>query len=315
VISRREFIKGTLFAVAADAAGTALPAGASGLQPRLSFSTLGCPAWSLDYILDFAGRYGYKGIELRGLLGELDLTRRPEFTGKTTIISTRKKIGDKGLSIVDLGSSCQLHHADKKERKSNLDEARRYIDLAQALDCPYIRVFPDKLPGDRRDTPAADGQSAGSRIAAMDLIGEGLLELAEHAKGSEVSVLLESHGDCLWIKDLRYIMKYSAGPRVGMVWDIYNMWSVTKEAPSDVYRELKDHIRHTHIKDGRMIDGKEHYVLLGRGDAPVAGAVKALQQGGYDGFYSLEWEKWWHPEIDEPDVALSQFPTEMKKYF
>ena len=32
---------------------------------KISFSTLGCPAWSLDRILDAAGRLGYDGVELR----------------------------------------------------------------------------------------------------------------------------------------------------------------------------------------------------------------------------------------------------------
>ncbi|RYG31354.1 MAG: sugar phosphate isomerase/epimerase, partial [Chitinophagaceae bacterium] len=37
--------------------------------------------------------------------------------------------------------------------------------------------------------------------------------------------------------------------------------------------------------------------------------------GGYQGYYSFEWEKLWHPEIEEPEAALAQYPAEILKYF
>ena len=45
--------------------------------PRLplAFSTLGCPAWSWKTILETADRLGYAGLELRGIAGEMDLTK------------------------------------------------------------------------------------------------------------------------------------------------------------------------------------------------------------------------------------------------
>lgn len=270
---------------------------------RLSFSTLGCPDWSYTAILKFAAEKGYNGIELRGLLRELDLTKCPEFSNAEKIAVSRKMAEDMGLTIVDLGSSAQLHHADKIKRKNNLDEARKFIDLAQRLNCPYIRVFPDSLPKDQ------------GRNATIDLISEGLLELADYAKGTDVSVLLESHGDGVESSELLRIMKNSENLHVGMVWDVYNMWSVTKESPKRVYEQLGKYIRHTHIKDAKITNGVERYVLLGQGEAPVEEAVQSLEQGGYTGFYSFEWEKLWHPDIEEPDIALAQFPAAIKKYF
>jgi hypothetical protein len=34
----------------------------------------------------------------------------------------------------------------------------------------------------------------------------------------------------------------------------------------------------------------------------------------YKGFYSFEWEKRWHPEIEEPSVAFAQFATVVSGY-
>ena len=60
---------------------------------KLSFSTLGCPAWSLDQIIRRAAEYGFDGIAFRGLNGELDLTRVDEFSParrKHTLLAIRK---------------------------------------------------------------------------------------------------------------------------------------------------------------------------------------------------------------------------------
>ncbi len=149
----------------------------------------------------------------------------------------------------------------------------------------------------------------------MDRIAKGLLELGDHAKGSKVSVLVESHGDLLWIADLKKVMEAARHPHTGMIWDVYNMWSVTKERPEQAWAELKDYIRHTHIKDGLMVDGKERYTLLGKGESPIREAVATLVKGGYTGFYSFEWEKMWHPEIEAPEIALADYPKTMTEWF
>ena len=89
--------------------------------PLLSFSTLGCPDWSFETILNFAVNNGYDGIEIRGIQRELDLLKCAEFSSKENIASTRKLIEDKKIKIVGLGSSAAMHHADPTERKKNLD--------------------------------------------------------------------------------------------------------------------------------------------------------------------------------------------------
>lgn len=270
--------------------------------PRLSFSTLGCPDWALDQVIDFAAKHHYQGIEVRGILRQLDLTKCKEFS-KENKSATLKLMDDKGLHFSNLGASCNLHMADPGERKKNLDEARSFVDLAQDFKCPYVRVFPNNFPKDQ------------DKNAAMDLIGKGLLELADYAKGSNVSVLIESHGDLLWIEDLEKVMKASEHPHVGMVWDATNMWIKTKESPTLAYQKLKKYIRHTHIKDAKMVDGKIRYVLLGQGEVPIFEAIDVLTKGGYQGYYSFEWEKHWHPEIEAPEVAIADYAEVMGKHF
>ena len=272
-------------------------------SPLLAFSTLGCPDWNFQKITDFAVEHNYEGIELRGLLHQMDLTKCPEFNTSQNIAATLSIMKDKNLSFVDLGSSTSLHLADSAERKKSLDEAKRFIDLAQKIQCPHVRVFPNNLPKDR------------DKAETMDLITKGLLELGDYAKGSNVSALMETHGDLVWSQDIQKVMQSAFNEHTGLVWDITNMWSITKEPPAVVYQKLKKYIRHTHIKDLKMIDGKEHYMLLGRGEVPIFTAIDVLQHGGYKGYYSFEWEKLWHPEILEPEVALADYSKAMLEHF
>src|SRR5207248_8830392 len=81
--------------------------------PLLSFSTLGCPDWSFDTIVNFAAANNYKGIEIRGIKRELDLSKCTEFNSKENIQASLKLVQSKGLKFVDLGSSAEMHHADE----------------------------------------------------------------------------------------------------------------------------------------------------------------------------------------------------------
>lgn len=299
--NRRSFLKSSSILLAASFATTSFDIKKN--KPLLAFSTLGCPDWSFQKITDFAAEHYYNGIEVRGLQRQMDLTKCNEFSSAENIKRTLAIMKEKNLQFVDLGSSCNLHFANAAERKKNLDEARRFIDLAQKINCPFVRVFPNKIPKDQE------------KNETMDLIIKGLQELGDYAKGSNVSVLMETHGDLVKSEDIAHIMQSAANDHTGLVWDITNMWSVTKEPPVEVYEKLKKYIRHTHIKDLKMIDGKEHYTFLGQGEVPIFSGIDLLVKRGYKGYYSFEWEKLWHPEIEEPEIALADYSEVMKQHF
>lgn len=272
-------------------------------KPLLSFSTLGCPGWTFDQVLACAATNGYRAIELRGIKDEMDLPKCPEFSSPEQIKISRQKLADKGVSVINLGSSANLHFADPKKRSEQLDHAKRFIDLAVQLDCPYVRVFPNDLPADQ------------DRTKTIDLITTALAELGDYAARTPVSILLESHGKVIESGLLRQIMTNANRKNVGLIWDVVNMWSVTKEPLATVYAALKPHIRHIHLKDAKQNGDKLQYTLLGEGDMPIAEAIQLLRKGGYNGYYSFEWEKRWHPEIQEPEVAMPHYAKAVQRYF
>ena len=65
----------------------------------------------------------------------------------------------------------------------------------------------------------------------------------------------------------------------------------------------------------KLVDGKEQYALMGKGNTPIFEAIDILVKNGYKGYFSFEWEKLWHPEIEEPEVALADYPKVMKQHF
>ena len=79
------------------------------------------------------------------------------------------------------------------------------------------------------------------------------------------------------------------------------------ETPAEVYANLGPRILLAQVKDARRkADGDWQLVLLGEGEVPVRDMLELLAAGGYPHWISVEWEKRWHPEIEEPEVALPQ---------
>ncbi|HEU4902284.1 MAG TPA: sugar phosphate isomerase/epimerase family protein [Flavisolibacter sp.] len=300
--SRKQFLQTSSLLLAALAAGPTFGF-VKKREALLAFSTLGCPDWSFLQIADFAAQHGYKGIEVRGIRRQMDLPLCEEFNSEEARKKTLAIMKQNGLSFVNLGSSATLHFPAGAERQKNLADGKRFIDLAQQLDCPYVRVFPNNFPKEQK------------KSETINLISEGLLELGNYARDKKVTVLLETHGDAVRIDDVVTIMKAATHPNVGLIWDVANMWTVTKESPTEAYQQLKEYIRHTHIKDARLVDGKLQYTFLGEGDVPIFEAIDSLAKGGYKGHYSFEWEKLWHPEIAEPEIAFADYTVKMKNHF
>jgi sugar phosphate isomerase/epimerase len=207
-----------------------------------------------------------------------------------------------GLVVSCLGSSANMHEMDPATRDAQLDEARRFIDLARALGAPYVRVFGNQyLPGVPRDE-------------MLDHIARSLSELGRYAREQGVTVLIESHGDFTDSPSLRAILERADSAAVALLWDAHHTFVSGKEEPEETVRQLGRWIRHTHLKDSVVSGNDRRYVLTGTGDVPVRRQVEALMKSGYRGYYSFEWEKRWHPEIEAPEVALAQFVTVVSEY-
>jgi sugar phosphate isomerase/epimerase len=295
-ISRRKFLSTSALVTAGVYTASAHKYFAA--SAKTSFSTLGCPDWPFDKIVSFAKEHNYNGIELRGILRQMDLPLVPEFTDEN-LQNTKKLMKKNGQRFVNLGSSATMHIRDDADRRKNLDDGKRFIDLAQKMDCPYVRLFPNNLLTDE------------SKETTLARISEGIHQLAEYAKAKDVAVLMETHGDLVHADDVVNVMQQVNHPNAGLIWDVTNMFAIAKEPVKEVFEKIKPWIKHTHIKDAKLVDGKINYVLLGDGDIPIFEAVDLLKANGYKGFYSFEWEKLWHPELAEPDEPFADYSNKL----
>ncbi len=267
----------------------------------LGFSTLGCPAWTWPQILDFAAEHQFASIELRGILTNMDLTKVPELAPER-IADVKQQLAAHGLVVSDLGASAQMHDMDPAKHAAQLDEARRFIDLAHALGAPYVRVFGNEYV---KDVP---------REKMLAHIAGALHDLGDYARGKGVEVIIESHGDFTDSPALLEILQRADSPNVALLWDAHHTFVSGKEEPEDTVAKLGRYIRHTHLKDSVPSGNDRRYVLTGTGDVPVKRQIAALAKIGYRGFYSFEWEKRWHAEIEEPELAIAQYATVASEY-
>ena len=298
-IDRRGFLRaaGAMAALAATgcsragAGGGVTPSGAGRLP--LGFSTLGSPKWDWIQTLDFAAAHDFAAIELRGLQQAMDLSQRPEFQ-PDGLAQTKRQLAARGLTVACLGASVNLHEQDTAKLGAAMAETRRFIDIASGIGAPYVRVFGNQY---------VQGMT---REAVHAYVAKGLRELGEYARPRGVMVLLESHGEFVTSPALVDLMQRADSPAVGILWDAHHTF-VAKEPTETSVAQLGPWIRHTHLKDSVPAGTGRKYVLTGRGEVPVKEQVAALARTGYKGFYSLEWEKRWHPELDEPEVAFADF--------
>ncbi len=267
---------------------------------KLSFSTLGCPGWSLEKVIESAVRYGYDGVEFRGIDGELDIRKLPEFS-PDQITNTRKKFEDAGIEIISVDSSASFSHRETDKLKSSVEEARDYIMLAKNLGAPMVRVFGGHIP---EGVSFEDG---------ADQLAHYLSQLGDFARESGVIVALETHDSFLTGKAVSCVMKKVNHDAVKVVWDISNcFW--TGEPLVETAELLAPYIIHVHVKDSVFIDGEAKLVFIGNGDIPNREALKILKDLGYNGYLSYEWEKVWQPDLPEPEEAFPQYVEKMRKY-
>jgi sugar phosphate isomerase/epimerase len=297
-ITRRTALQ--LLATTTAGAVCGQPVAAQSGRLPIAFSTLGCPKWPWRTILDVAAREGYAAIELRGLEGELDLPKRPEFS-PGALPDTLAGLRAADVKVACVSSSVQLHHRDADVRARHFDDGRRFVELATKLQAPYVRVFGDRLHDDE------------PRETGMARVVEGLQRLAADARGSGVEILIEAHGDFTDSPTLASILQ-SAGEGVALLWDAHHTVVSGKEAPKETLARLERWVRHTHLKDSRPAEKGRRYVLTGEGDVPVADTVRVLRSAGYTGYYCFEWEKMWHPEIEDPEVAIPHYARLMRQY-
>ncbi|KRG14444.1 sugar phosphate isomerase/epimerase family protein [Lederbergia galactosidilytica] len=268
---------------------------------KLAFTTLGCPEWNLDTIISKAVEFDYDGVDFRGYLGEMEIYKLPEFS--SDIETTKRKFNEADLEIPCFSSSIRLFTTSNKELESFKEELRQYGRLCQEFNTPFIRVF-------------GGGIGEISRAEAIDFVKNNLAELLPIAEQYGVTLILETHDSWTKCEYVENILRLTDSKHVQVLWDIHHPYRTEGEQPEKTWELLGDRIKYTHWKDSYPDETAPRgyqLCLMGEGDIPLKRILHLLKQNGYEGYYTLEWEKVWCPEIEEPEVAIPQYIQFMKQ--
>lgn len=265
----------------------------------LAFSTLGCPDWSLEHAAEQAAAHGYRALEIRWLEGGIIPADMPA-ERRRQIKQTMQR---HNLEIIGLGLSTRFSAPDPGERQTNLDDLLRYLELANDLGAPMVRTFGGNVQ---------PGQTIEQTI---DWVAENLIAALPTAEQQGVTILLETHDAFCRGAEVAKVLAQAPHPRLQAVWDVHHPFRMG-ESIEETWQLIGERTAHVHIKDARLRpDGDWQLVLLGEGEVPCQAVVELLHREGYNGYISAEWEKKWHPEIEEPEIALPQHAQVLREWF
>lgn len=263
---------------------------------KLAISTLGCPDWTWEEIFSTVKDLGLDGIEVRGIGREIFAPNIRLFC-PNRLEHTKQKLAGADLAVSMLTSAACLGGEDVQ---ADVTEARQYIDLAQKLGTPYVRVL-----GSLNPEPDVK--------LRMDSLAEAYSALCEYGAARGVTPLIETNGELADSARMAALLDKVASTNRGVLWDVHHPYRFFGETPARTLAAIGSEIRYLHVKDSVMENGKVQYRMMGHGDVPVAEAIHLLAGRGYTGYVSLEWVKRWCPDLEEPGVVFYHYADYMKR--
>ena len=266
---------------------------------KLTVSTLGSPAWTLEDTAAKARAYGFDGVDLRLLDGEVITV--------DSIRANADRIRDlfpAGVfPVTSLGTSIRIAVADPAAITAIDTELRAWVTVAAELGIGLIRVFGGKRP------EGLDAEQSVTAAAAT------LERIAPDASRAGVIVGLETHDDFSSAALVARVLAKIPHPAIGAIWDLHHTYRMGETA-AQVIHLFGDRLLNVHVKDAVRKGTGDSWQLvpLGEGEIPVEESLVLLANAGYPGDISIEWEKKWHPELDDPEIAFPQHIAVMRTY-
>ena len=162
-------------------------------------------------------------------------------------------------------------------RRFSLDMYKHVIDLAGEWRIPHVLLLPGKVHP--FFPPPFEW--------LLDWVAEAIHELAPHAEGAGVQLLLENVPSTFLPKstDLLRAITHAGDARIGINLDIANAYTA-REDPADGVRRVKDRLKLIHLAD----TGPERHQKnpIGHGEVAFAPVAEALHEIDYSGFSMLE---------------------------
>jgi sugar phosphate isomerase/epimerase len=249
---------------------------------RFAASTLGLPDAGLDEIVAVLSAGGCSGVELRA--GE----KQPVHTALTRTERTevRRRLAEAKLKPLAVSSYVRI--CAPGDDRAIVDDLVAHVDLAADLGAVGVRIF----PGGAGD--GADDERGARRLT----------DAAGPAERRGVRLLVETHDSHPRGTDVASLLDRTGRDDIGVIWDLVHPWR-TGESPADTYAAIAPRLGYVQLKDAVPPLDRPVPALIGHGEVPLDEIRAVLRGHGYDGWWSLEWEKAWHPEIPPLPEALA----------
>jgi sugar phosphate isomerase/epimerase len=258
---------------------------------KYSFTSFSTPRHTLGEMLALAAELGYDGIEPRveanhghGVELSADSSQRK---------AMRRQVQDSGVALACIATSCK--YADHANAPAQMEQTRRYLDLAADLGCRRLRVFGGEIPPGLPHDQAAD-----SLIASLRALADG-------ARQRGVTICMETHDSWCDAAIVAFIMRQVDHPAVAVTWDVMHTLRHGKATMDEAHRTLHPWIRHVHAHDGLNRPDKLIILPIGTGDFDHRRVLHLLRHARYDGYVSGEWIE----SLMAPDFFASHLASEL----
>ena len=267
-----------------------------------------CFKRSIEESIALAGKLGMDGIQIYAVSGEFCPDALLANDGKIEYYKALLKENNLVVSALcgDLGG----HGFEiESENPTRVERTNRIVDLACKLDTGVVTTHIGVIPSD---------ETSLKYCVMLDAIRQ----CGEYAASKGVTLAIETGPETAPV--LKGFVE-RAGAGVGVNLDHANFVMVTGQDPTEAVYLLRDHIVHTHLKDGKMLkksDPVEIYNVfaeggieglnvadyfietpVGEGDVDFAAYVGALKEIGFDGFLTIERETGADPSADIAKAA------------
>jgi sugar phosphate isomerase/epimerase len=251
------------------------------------FSSLGAPYLDMRELSGLAREFGLDFLELRAVKRTIAL---PDY-----FRDHPQELSEKSTPVRVLSTDLRLIDATDE----NVAAFMRCVELAESWGAPYVRVFGGGSWG-AEIPPELLMRTAGAIVRCRRLMVE---------RGFSCEILLETHSAFSSAAICRRLNGLLERP-LAILWDSHHTWKLAGEPLVESWRQIGDLVRHIHYKDSVSSPGAKdgyRYVLPGLGEFPSEDLFDLLARVRYRGGISLEWEKFWHPELPELPEALARF--------
>jgi sugar phosphate isomerase/epimerase len=268
---------------------------------KLCGHTMGMPDKDIYEAIKFCASIGLEGIEIRcGANGHLD----PETVEPLDLELIAEAAHRAGVAIACL-TPYYKDYSTPEAAKATLEGIRQTCKAALHLNCALVRATGGVWP-----VAGADRKVVWADTAI------GLQRAADIASQYGVKLALENHSGTLTqtAEDTMGMVLQVARPNFGILMDHY--WVVAAAgrqqdagAPTALLEAVRlqaPYVLHCHCKNLVWVEGKAQANFLDEGEIDWLPVLRILKEYGYDGYLSDEYEKFWRPELPEPEEGMAR---------